>query len=272
MLRSYQKSRLLAVAVATTLLAACDPRTVAYGIFTKLPVQEQLEKRECPPPKPYTDHDQHRDGLLQRISVGPYIFVLPNNFMQIDAHHTHRRGELEVVNGIERPIQVSREWFQLRVFMPDMAAIFLGSSSAISKAARGASYPVEIELFWSEDGSWRPDVNDPPFGLTPFSPPRPPKAASAGLSEYPLGWVSGYSSRFVPEPALPGDTEKIMCTLRFDGSGTCSVVEPIRPDVWVRYSFATADLKCWRDTRTGMKSLLERLTQTWTTVQAKSGG
>ena len=272
MLRSRQKSCFLAVAAATTLLVACDPRAVAYSNLTKLPVHEQLEKRECPPPRPYTDHDERRDGLLQRIPVGPYAFVLPNNFRQIDAHHTHRRGEPEVVNGVKRSIQVSREWFQIRVFMPDMAAIFLGSSSASSKAARGGSYPVEIELFWSEDGSWRPDDNGSPRNLTPFSPPKPTRATPAGLREYPLGWVSGYSSRFVPEPALPGDPEKIMCTLGYEGGGTCSVVESVKPDMWVRYSFATADLKCWRDTRSGMKSLLERLTQAWATSPERSGG
>ena len=252
------------------LLSVCDPRATAYTSFTNLPVHRQLNERDCPTGRPYAGHDESRDGTVQRVPVGPYTFTLPANFMQIDAHHRHRRGDVEFIKGIKGTIPVDREWLQLHLFMPDMAAIFLASSSTNSRAARGATYAVAIELFWSEDGSWRPQDGDPPSNLAPFSPPKPSILTSAGLREYPLGWVSGYASRFVPEPALPGDPAKIMCTLGYEGGGQCSVVEALRPDVWVRYSFATADLKCWRDTRVGMNALLEHFTQSWVTSKAIS--
>lgn len=243
------------------IVASCDPRARSFERFRKLPLVRQMAERECPTPATREAIDQS----IQSLAIGPYTMKYETNFLQIDAHHANRRGQTEIFKGEPRPITVNRQWVQIHALAPDMVPNFWADSSLRRRQARGDLYLVGIEVFWSEDGSWRPEDSE---RVNDRSGPEAPAArrTSIGLQEFELQPRSGWRRKFISDHSVAGELAlKLTCSGPYDDAGTCYVIRQPRDDVWIRYSFGSENLRCWRDIDMMVADLLNRFTNDWET-------
>jgi hypothetical protein len=189
----------------------------------------------------------------------------PANFLQIDAYRIHKRGDMEIVRGQQKPMSVAHTWVQIHALAPEMIPNFLADSSARRRENRGDAYLIEIELFWSEDGSRRP-TDAEAFGAFLPAEVRLARAAdSLGLVAFQKASSSGSRMiRLVPKGSTADDSQ-IFCYgyVNDRGRGRCSEIRRLRTDVWTRISFSSENIACWRRIEERALRLVEDFTSQW---------
>jgi hypothetical protein len=255
-----KRSTVLAAAVALVVYA-CDPAAIRHNRLRKSVLEAQITERVCP-----TEEYGYPAVSVQKLRFGPYELTYPANFLQIDAHRSHKRGDIEIVNGERRPMRAARAWVQIHALAPKMLPNFMANIFTRRQEEKGDLYLVEIELFWSEDGSNKPQISSEFWSFSPATSPLTKISETIGLVAFDRS--DSYSSnaiRFIPQKQQPNGIQEIVCSWLGErkGQGSCNALKKFRPDVWARYSFGSENIACWRQVDERASMLVHDFTSNW---------
>lgn len=259
-------------------LVTCTYRISSITRLKEQPIRVQMAERRCPVSSSGT---MRMPETLQTTSVGPYDLQHAANYLQIGAGRYAKAGQVGVLaDGRTRTtLKVDQAIINIHTLAPDMVPHFLMSSEQSSLLAYGDLYWVGIDVFWSEDGSFRPpSYENAQLSSAASSHAERVHHATAALVEEELSSRSGWTKRFTPTDENESITsrssglDKIVCSgLLGSNQGTCHVTRRIRDDLWIQYAFKSENLACWRDTDRLVLSLLDRFSNSWTPVRKYVG-
>jgi hypothetical protein len=260
-------ARRIAILLAAVglLLLIFDPRQVSHERLQGRAIEDHMTRRVCP-----DGQYKYPQSSIQTLPFGPYQLRYPADFLQIDAYRIHKRGDIEIVKGERKPMPVARTWVQIHALAPEMAPNFLADGSTRRREARGDLYLVEIELFWSEDGSREPTETETFGAFLPAEPLLAEAASSIGLVAFQKPGSSGSRKLRLVPTGLKGNGPQIFCYgyVEDRGRGRCSAVQRLRADVWARISFSSENIACWQQVEERVQRLVQDFTSDWK-VQAR---
>jgi hypothetical protein len=238
------------------LLCACDFESSRFQKLTQRPIEEQLSSRMCPAVGNVSAVD--RGSLPEHYSIGPYTLTLPDGgYRDIQAHSVRRAGDTEYVNGVKQKLTTAKTSLHFWALGPDMFGGNFVPSAYARERSRGNLYLVDVTVFWTPDERYVPDRF-----VRSSEPTTDVRQVTGDLVAQEMSEPAGYRTRYFPKDK--SRRYAIECrSVDPHGAGSCDVVRQLRGDVWLAYSFASVDLKCWEDLEKGITSFLNRATTDW---------
>jgi len=230
------RARLITLLLPLTLISSCDSKKYEYRAFEALSVPEKLQQRQCPTPT-----SQRSLSGTNEMAFGPYTIKYIDNLLGIDASRSVKIGDPKINQyGELDKADDNRAWIEFGIYLPDAIPTFLNYTKMRKRIERGELYAVEIDLFWSQNESVSPESS--------FLIPRK-------SSFFSTPWVKASEDLMKKEDRSHGGTtyiytpigNNIPSTVKFIAcSLNCTVISKVKKDLWLRYSYPSTNIKCWR--------------------------
>lgn len=233
--------------------SSCDSNS--YREFEKLSVPEKLQHRQCPMP---VGERRSFSGANEQ-AFGPYEFRYIDHLLGIDGYRSSKVGDSKINRyGELSRVDDNSATLRFGIYLPDAIPTFLNYTKQRERIDRGELFAVSVELFWSQSETVMPESGYTiPRKTTNAFSPWIKVTDELMVMEYKRGGLVFYIYSPIGS-SIPN-------TVKFIGCETsCTVISKVREDVWLRYSYPSANIKCWRYIDEEVHKMLNETTSSWT--------
>ncbi|MBB6343073.1 hypothetical protein HNP49_003261 [Pseudomonas fluvialis] len=234
-------------------VSSCDSEKYKYKAFEKLSVPEKLQNRQCPKPI----GERSLAGSNEQ-AFGPYKFQYTDNLLGIGAYMSSKVGDPKINQYGERSrVDDNQETLNFGFYLPDTIPTFLNYTEQRKRIDRGELFAVNVELFWSQRETVIPESGHTISRITTrSSSPWSKTTDDLMVKEQEERGLLFYI--YAPTGnSIPSAVKFISCETN------CTVISKIRKDVWLRYSYPSANIKCWRYIDEEVHRMLSETTSNW---------